>query len=95
MTGVVTTVRYFLFHRAVAAFFAISERFLAVSLIALAGPPISPPRRPRAAAAALTSAGISGFSVLSAIVSMIRTAARVSSSRFLERLGITGVQVRN
>ena len=39
------------FHLALAAFFAISARFLADSFSALAFPPFNPPRRPRATAA--------------------------------------------
>lgn len=41
---------YFL-HRAAAAFLAISARFFALSLAARAGPPLSPPLRPRLTAA--------------------------------------------
>ena len=75
-------------HRFSAAFRAISDRLLALSFAALAGPPFNPPRRPRAAAAALTSGGMPRFSDRSAIVSMIRTAACASSSFFLDRLGM-------
>lgn len=39
----------FLYQRASSAFFAIWLRFLAVSFLALAGPPFNPPSLPRAA----------------------------------------------
>lgn len=65
------------FQRALAAFRADSERFFALIFAARAGPPLSPPMRPKAAAMARISSVISGCesaSLRSAIVSMIRTA---------------------
>ena len=47
-------INYLLFlcpHRAAAAALAISDRFLAVNALALAGPPLRPPSLPNAAAA--------------------------------------------
>jgi hypothetical protein len=51
---------YFFSHRAFAAFAAIWERFLGASFAALAAPPLSPPRRPRATAWGFLG-GSSGF----------------------------------
>jgi hypothetical protein len=64
--------RYDLCQRTLAAFLAISARFFAVNDCALAGPPLSPPRRPRATAAgffcgasspALVTASITDFAI--------------------------------
>lgn len=78
-------------HRALAAFAAIAERFFGPSAAALAAPPFSPPKRPRA-----TAAGFffftSGASVLvdcPVDSSMIRYASSLGSrGRIFERSGI-------
>jgi hypothetical protein len=67
-------------HRARAALRAISERFLAESFAARAGPTLSPPRRPNSTAAGFFS-GSWGSAFSSLVASSTRAAARAFRSR--------------
>jgi len=58
---------YFFFHRADAAFFAISDRLLAVKDFALAAPPLAPPSLPNATAAAFLPSGVNRVSVIAPV----------------------------
>jgi hypothetical protein len=75
--------RYGLCQRTLAAFFAISARFFAVKEFALAGPPLSPPRRPSATAAGFFS-GISSPALVTASI----TDLAIWLKSLLVRLGI-------
>src|SRR5713101_8016934 len=73
-----------LFHRVLAAFLAISDRFFADSLAALALPPLRPPRRPSS-----TARGSFGFSpgLASTVVYATMLAARRFGSDGARRFG--------
>ena len=75
-------------HRLAAAFLAISFRFLAESLSALALPPLAPPKRPRFTAAGfLPSSTDSGAGFSPVEISTISLASSLVSRGLLGRLG--------
>jgi hypothetical protein len=74
---------YDLCQRALAAFLAISARFFEVRAFALAGPPLSPPRRPKATAAGFFL-GVSSPALVTASI----TDLAISLKSLLVRLGI-------
>ncbi len=81
----------YLFHLALAAFWAISDFCSAVNLAARATPPFNPPRRPRATAAGFFSLGGSASGTT---VSRTCRAISEGSGCLLERLGILEVYAK-
>lgn len=80
------------FHRALAAFAAMADRFLGVRAAVLAMPPLSPPARPRAIAAGSLAPGSPGsyFGACPVLSNMIWN-ARALESRGLFFVGMSSV----
>jgi hypothetical protein len=83
------TEHYFFFQRALAARAAICERFLGVSMAALAAPPLSPPSLPSSTAAGFLGFGGSVFGAWPVDSSITWNASALASrGRVFERSGI-------